>query len=136
MADRAHRISIWDAGHRRRAVGGLVSQARSAGPDQEPGDVHRRGRQPHHHVIWVRSSSAVAGNPFFTGQVAFWLWFTVLFANFAEAMAEGRGKAQAATLRKSKAETMATRVRNGSTENSPGERPAIRRRRARRRGRS
>ena len=59
------------------------------------------------------------GNPFFTGQVAFWLWFTVLFANFAEAMAEGRGKAQAATLRKSKAETMATRVRNGSTENVP-----------------
>ena len=36
----------------------------------------------------------------FTGQVALWLWFTVLFANFAEAMAEGRGKAQADELRK------------------------------------
>src|SRR4051812_5556713 len=36
----------------------------------------------------------------FTFNVSFWLWFTVLFANFAEAVAEGRGKAQAATLRK------------------------------------
>src|SRR5947209_1999206 len=38
----------------------------------------------------------------FTLQVTLWLWFTVLFANFAEAMAEGRGKAQADTLRKAK----------------------------------
>jgi K+-transporting ATPase ATPase B chain len=45
----------------------------------------------------------------FTGLVALFLWFTVLFANFAEAMAEGRGKAQAATLRKTRAETMANR---------------------------
>ncbi|RPJ59711.1 MAG: K(+)-transporting ATPase subunit B [Acidobacteria bacterium] len=43
-------------------------------------------------------------------QIALWLWFTVLFANFAEAMAEARGKAQAETLRKAKAETMAKRV--------------------------
>ena len=42
----------------------------------------------------------------FAGLVAVWLWFTVLFANFAEAMAEGRGKAQAATLRKTRAETI------------------------------
>src|SRR5215831_8542227 len=40
-------------------------------------------------------------------QVTLWLWFTVLFANFAEAMAEGRGKAQAETLRKARAETLA-----------------------------
>ena len=46
----------------------------------------------------------------FSGLVSLWLWFTVLFANFAEAMAEGRGKAQAASLRKTRAETMA-RVR-------------------------
>ncbi|HEU5152543.1 MAG TPA: potassium-transporting ATPase subunit KdpB [Iamia sp.] len=45
----------------------------------------------------------------FGGLVAAWLWFTVLFANFAEAMAEGRGKAQAATLRQTRAETMAQR---------------------------
>src|SRR5689334_2044173 len=46
-------------------------------------------------------------------QIALWLWFTVLFANFAEAMAEARGKAQADTLRKAKAETMAKRVIDG-----------------------
>ena len=45
----------------------------------------------------------------FNLQITFWLWFTVLFANFAEAMAEGRGKAQADTLRKAKGETIAKR---------------------------
>src|SRR3984893_1543817 len=50
-------------------------------------------------------------------QITLWLWFTVLFANFAEAMAEGRGKAQADTLRKSRAETQAHRLRSdGNTE--------------------
>jgi potassium-transporting ATPase ATP-binding subunit len=48
-------------------------------------------------------------------QITIWLWFTVLFANFAEAVAEGRGKAQADTLRKSKCETMAYRLRPGGT---------------------
>src|SRR5215831_15890261 len=47
----------------------------------------------------------------FVTQLALWLWFTVLFANFAEAMAEGRGKAQAATLRKMRTTTMARRIR-------------------------
>jgi hypothetical protein len=45
----------------------------------------------------------------FALQINLWLWFTVLFANFAEAVAEGRGKAQAATLRRTKTETMAKR---------------------------
>src|SRR5881296_1041029 len=45
-------------------------------------------------------------------QITLWLWFTVLFANFAEAMAEGRGKAQADTLRKARAETQAHRLRS------------------------
>jgi potassium-transporting ATPase ATP-binding subunit len=50
-------------------------------------------------------------------QITLWLWFTVLFANFAEAMAEGRGKAQADTLRKARAETQAHRLRpDGSKE--------------------
>ncbi len=50
-------------------------------------------------------------------QITLWLWFTVLFANFAEAMAEGRGKAQAETLRKARTETPARRLRaDGSTE--------------------
>ena len=46
----------------------------------------------------------------FNLQITLWLWFTVLFANFAEAMAEGRGKAQADTLRKARSETMASRL--------------------------
>src|SRR5512136_932404 len=50
------------------------------------------------------------GHLLFTIQVTLWLWFTVLFANFAEAMAEGRGKAQADTLRKAKTETVANLI--------------------------
>ena len=54
-------------------------------------------------------------------QITIWLWFTVFFANFAEAMAEGRGKAQADTLRRARAETMARRLRtDGSEEKIPG----------------
>ncbi|HVE16798.1 MAG TPA: HAD-IC family P-type ATPase, partial [Chthoniobacterales bacterium] len=49
-------------------------------------------------------------------QITLWLWFTVLFANFAEAMAEGRGKAQADSLRKAKTQTYANRVKGSSTE--------------------
>jgi K+-transporting ATPase ATPase B chain len=53
----------------------------------------------------------------FNLQITLWLWFTVLFANFAEAMAEGRGKAQADTLRKAKGETIAKRYKvDGSFE--------------------
>ncbi len=54
-------------------------------------------------------------------QITLWLWFTVLFANFAEAMAEGRGKAQADTLRKARAETVARRIgQDGSIEEIAG----------------
>jgi K+-transporting ATPase ATPase B chain len=53
----------------------------------------------------------------FNLQITLWLWFTVLFANFAEAMAEGRGKAQADTLRRARSETVANRLRaNGTVE--------------------
>ncbi len=57
----------------------------------------------------------------FSLQITLWLWFTVLFANFAEAMAEGRGKAQAEALRKSRADTVARRLKqDGSIESVPG----------------
>src|SRR6202047_3285367 len=57
----------------------------------------------------------------FNLQITLWLWFTVLFANFAEAMAERRGKAQADALRRAKAETMANRLLpDGKTETVPG----------------
>ncbi len=56
----------------------------------------------------------------FSGQITLWLWFTVLFANFAEAMAEGRGKAQADNLRRARTETMAQRrTKNGVIESVP-----------------
>src|SRR5712675_2903857 len=56
-------------------------------------------------------------NAGFELQITLWLWFTVLFANFAEAMAEGRGKAQADNLRKAKTETTANRLLpNGQLE--------------------
>jgi len=58
----------------------------------------------------------------FVFQVALWLWFTVFFANFAEAMAEGRGKAQAKSLRKTRTQAMANCVKSdGSTERIPAQ---------------
>jgi len=68
-------------------------------------------------VLAVRDVAAGAAVAGFTVQITLWLWFTVLFANFAEAMAEGRGKAQADTLRKTKTETTARRISGSRTEN-------------------
>jgi K+-transporting ATPase ATPase B chain len=61
-------------------------------------------------LVLFRDIAEGRGNIAFTLQIAVWLWFTVVFANFAEAMAEGRGKAQADTLRKSRTETTAKRL--------------------------
>ncbi len=61
-------------------------------------------------LVLVRDLVQGAGHLGFTVQLAVWLWFTVLFANFAEAMAEGRGKAQADTLRASRAQTRAKKL--------------------------
>jgi potassium-transporting ATPase ATP-binding subunit len=63
-------------------------------------------------LVLVRDIGSAAAGIGFTLQITLWLWFTVVFANFAEAMAEGRGKAQAETLRKSRTETTAKRLRN------------------------
>src|SRR5580698_8446131 len=65
-------------------------------------------------ILAARDIATGAALASFTFQITLWLWFTVLFANFAEAMAEGRGKAQADTLRKTKTETTARRFLNGS----------------------
>jgi len=64
-------------------------------------------------MFFVRDLFSGGGNIGFQLQITIWLWFTVLFANFAEAMAEARGKAQAETLRKSKTDTIAKRVASG-----------------------
>ena len=58
-------------------------------------------------VILVRDLMTGGENLGFTFQIILWLWFTVLFANFAEAIAEGRGKAQANSLRRQRTETQA-----------------------------
>src|SRR5246127_5528230 len=71
-------------------------------------------------VVLVANVIERTGGYWFGLQITLWLWFTVLFANFAEAMAEGRGKAQAETLRKARAETEARRLReDGTTEVMP-----------------
>lgn len=61
-------------------------------------------------AIFIRELLTSSGDPVFSGQIAAWLWFTVLFANFAEAVAEGRGKAQAAALRGMRSNVMAKRL--------------------------
>ncbi len=66
--------------------------------------------------FWIRGLVTQAPQTLFVGQVCLWLWFTVLFANFAEAMAEGRSKAQADALRKTKTETLARRIIDIATD--------------------
>ncbi len=61
-------------------------------------------------LLFVRDLATGNGDALFSGQIAAWLWFTVLFANFAEAVAEGRGKAQADAMRKTRSETTAKRL--------------------------
>src|SRR5437899_9249217 len=72
-------------------------------------------------VIFFRDiGSSTSKENVFAGLVTSFLWFTVLFANFAEAIAEGRGKAQAETLRKTRSETVAHRRRSdGTLEDCP-----------------
>jgi K+-transporting ATPase ATPase B chain len=87
-------------------------------------DPRRMARNPVMFVVEVGSvlvtALAVADPSLFAWLIAAWLWFTVLFANFAEAIAEGRGKAQAEQLRRTRAETIAHRRRpDGSLEELP-----------------
>jgi K+-transporting ATPase ATPase B chain len=120
MSERARRTSIWEPGIVRQAA---VDSLRKLDPRLqirnpvmfivEVGSVLTT-------LVFIQELAGGAGNPLFTGQVAFWLWFTVLFANFAEAMAEGRGKAQADTLRKARTETLANRLADtGQLEQVP-----------------
>src|SRR6202451_1912715 len=60
-------------------------------------------------LFFIRDLVTHNGSALFSAQIAAWLWFTVLFANFAEAVAEGRGKAQADALRKTRSDTRAKR---------------------------
>ena len=117
--------SIWDPQIVRRAIGDALVK------------LHPRtmARNPVMFVVevgsvlttlrFLRDAATGGGNLGFEFQITFWLWLTVLFANFAEAMAEGRGKAQADTLRRAKTETVANRERpDGMYEVVPA--PALR----------
>ena len=120
MASKARQISLWDAAILRRAVTDSFAKL----------DPRIQIKNPAMFIVGIRSVLTTGaffqqlfsgtGDPLFTGQVAFWLWFTVIFANFAEAVAEGRGKAQADTLRKTRTQTIANRVGgNGRLEKVP-----------------
>jgi len=110
---KAKALSIWDPTITRAAVASALRK------------LHPRTmmRNPVMFVVEVGSvltsvqlavdAARGTGHLGFELQITFWLWATVLFANFAEAMAEGRGKAQADTLRKARTETVANRLREG-----------------------
>ena len=70
-------------------------------------------------LFFLRDVISHTGSAGFDFAISAWLWFTVLFANFAEAVAEGRGKAQAEFLRRTKSDTMAQRVVGDKTESIP-----------------
>jgi len=74
-------------------------------------------------LFFVRDIATGSREAMFTGQIAVWLWFTVLFANFAEAVAEGRGKAQADALRKTRTDTRAKRLMEPDPRS--GNQPAV-----------
>src|SRR5262245_15685696 len=105
MSERARTVSIWAPAILRKSVADsfrkLAPRIQVRKPVTFVVEVGRRVTT----IIWIQELVSGTGQGLCTGQVAFWLWFTGLFANFAEAMAEGRGKAQAATLRKAKTET-------------------------------
>jgi potassium-transporting ATPase ATP-binding subunit len=111
MGDRAQARPLFDAAIVRRAIKDAFIKL----------DPRQVARNPVMFVVEVGSGlttlliirdiiHGATDNLLFTIQVALWLWFTVLFANFAEALAEGRGKAQAETLRRAKTETIARRI--------------------------
>jgi K+-transporting ATPase ATPase B chain len=105
------------AGHPSRVSGGLLDPAqllRSTPDALRKLDPRVQLRNPVMFVVEVGSAlttvSAITRPSVFAWVIAVWLWLTVIFANLAEAVAEGRGKAQAETLRRTKRETMARRL--------------------------
>ncbi|MBV8963345.1 MAG: HAD-IC family P-type ATPase, partial [Hyphomicrobiales bacterium] len=115
MSTKMQALSLFDGAILRRAAGDAVRKL----------DPRKLARNPVIFVtevvslvvtiLFVRDVVTRSDVAFFTGQIAAWLWFTVLFANFAEAVAEGRGKAQADTLRRMRSDTMAKRLVDPNT---------------------
>src|ERR671924_849463 len=110
MAERAQKLSLFDPSIVRRAVRDSVIKLNPRTLMRNPVMFVVEVVAAVTTILLIRDLLAGTGSPAFVGQIAAWLWFTVLFANFAEAMAEGRGKAQADTLRRTKTQTMAKRL--------------------------
>ncbi|MDE3105612.1 MAG: potassium-transporting ATPase subunit KdpB [Acidobacteriota bacterium] len=116
----AHKASLWDTRIVRRALLDSLLKLSPAKMAKNPvmfvveiGSVITT-------IYLLRDTMTHHGSFRFDLQITLWLWFTVLFANFAEAMAEGRGKAQADALRRAKSDTIATKLApDGSTSNVP-----------------
>ncbi|GAA2089004.1 potassium-transporting ATPase subunit KdpB [Aeromicrobium tamlense] len=92
-------------------------------------DPRHLWRSPVMFIVWLGSLAAtlaaIADPGTFTISIAAWLWLTVLFGNLAEAVAEGRGKAQAASLRATRTDTMARRLTANGEERVPGTELAV-----------
>ena len=110
MTDRARQVSMWEGAIVRQATVDAFTKLDPRVQVRNPVMCLVTVGSLLTTVVFVQDVATGTGNALFTGQVALWLWFTVLFANFAEAMAEGRGKAQANTLRKTRTETVAHRL--------------------------
>ena len=119
MTSKAQKISLWDRAILGRAIVESFTKL----------DPRIQWKNPVMFIVEIGSVLTTvaflqqlvtrSGGPLFTGQVALWLWFTVLFANFAEAVAEGRGKAQAAALKAGRREAVARRVTKKGEESVP-----------------
>src|SRR5579863_7911085 len=120
MAKKQEKKSIWDLKIVRRAILDALLKLEPRNMMKNPVMFVVEVGSVATTILLIRDWLRHQGVFGFNLQITLWLWFTVLFANFAEAMAEGRGKAQAETLRKARAETVANRLlADGKTEQVP-----------------
>jgi potassium-transporting ATPase ATP-binding subunit len=114
MSHRSSRSSIWDPAIVRQAIVDAVRKLDPRVQFRNPVMCVVEAGSALTTAIFLQELVTGTGDPRLTGQLAGWLWFTVLFANLAEAMAEGRGKAQASSLRRARAETTARCLVDGA----------------------
>src|SRR5262247_1150885 len=114
MAERAQKLSLFDPAIVRRAMRDSVIKLHPRTLMRNPVMFVVEVVAAVTTILFIRNLFGGTESPAFVGQIAVWLWFTVLFANFAEAVAEGRGKAQADSLRRQRTETQA-KVLSAST---------------------
>ncbi|HEV2576438.1 MAG TPA: potassium-transporting ATPase subunit KdpB [Acidobacteriaceae bacterium] len=119
MATQAKRWSLFDAAIVRRAFIDALAKLNPRTMMRNPVMFVVEVGSVLTSVLLISDALARRGHFGFNLQITLWLWFTVLFANFAEAMAEGRGKAQADALRQAKSETTAYRVVRDAIEEIP-----------------